>query len=110
MAAHRHASILRSACSVVTSHVGLSHPKFWKRLRLESNLSFLPSFSRLYDSRHGRTCLPSRYYTSLIVFQPNFVQGLHNLLLQSTASDTVQLKAACIDRDFFATVSADGLA
>lgn len=25
--------------------------------------------------------------------QPNFVQGLHNLLVQSTSNDTVQLKA-----------------
>lgn len=35
----------------------------------------------------------NRTERSLIIIQPNFVQGLHNLLIQSTVNDTVQVKA-----------------
>lgn len=33
-----------------------------------------------------------------VLSQPNFVQGLHSLLVQSTANDTVQLKAVSRSR------------
>lgn len=56
-----------------------------------------PSSLFFTTSSHGRAfcffspdVLP---FNPFLLQQPNFVQGLHNLLLQSTANDTVQLKA-----------------
>lgn len=66
----------------------------YRRSRCIDELSELSNIQLPKDS--GRRPPISRIVWVYSRSESNFVRGLHNLLVQSTANDTVQLKAVCL--------------